>query len=104
MDIIAETICDAHTLACPLAACDFTIDVPDIPISDQLGAVFGMSGETLARVHADQQINRACGDMERHLASHTWQDWYAELRTCQTALREQIAMWTQIQQADGPLW
>lgn len=71
--IIMLTIRDARTLACPL--CDFTVDVPPIPVSDELGEVFGMSGVTLAMVHAEQVARSASDDMRRHLAGHDVLDW-----------------------------
>ena len=68
---------DERTLKCPL--CPHTEDSPPIPVSDQLGAIFGMSGDTLARVHGEQQIKRICGSMRRHLSSHTAEEWLIAL-------------------------
>jgi hypothetical protein len=73
--IVAYTMRDLTTLACPL--CPHTEDAPPVPVSDQLGAVFGMSGDTLARIHAEQQGNRASTQMRRHLETHTVEDWLA---------------------------
>lgn len=64
---------DERTLKCPL--CDHTEDSPPIPVSDQLGAVFGLTGDTLARIHGDQQIKRICAAMRRHLDSHPVEEW-----------------------------
>lgn len=75
--IVAHTIRDLTTLACPL--CDFTIDVPPVPVSDQLGAAFGMSGDTLARVHAEQVAGRVSDEMRGHLEKHSVLDWLAAL-------------------------
>jgi len=71
--IIVYTIRDQRTLACPL--CEFTIDVPDVPVSDPLGSIFGMSGQTLAMVHAEQIAKRVSGEMRRHLEKHSVLDW-----------------------------
>lgn len=71
--IIVHTIRDSRTLACPL--CDFTIDVPDVPVNDQVGATFGMSGHTLAMVHAEQIAKRVSDEMHHHLKAHQVLDW-----------------------------
>lgn len=71
--VIALTVADANTLACPL--CPHTVDVPQVPVSDQLGEVFGMSGMTLARVHAEQESKRAANNMRHHLDSHPGSEW-----------------------------
>lgn len=71
--IIVRTIRDAQTLACPL--CDFTVEVPPVPVSDQLGEVFGMSGRALAMVHAEQSAKAASSSMRRHLESHSVEEW-----------------------------
>lgn len=76
--IIAHTIRDHRTLGCPL--CDFTIDVPDVPVSDALGSIFGMSGDTLARVHAEQTVKRVSDEMRRHLRDHSVLEWLAALQ------------------------
>lgn len=73
--IIAYTMRDLTTLACPL--CGHTEDAPPVPVSDQLGAVFGMSGDTLARVHAEQVGKRVSASMRRHLETHTVEQWLA---------------------------
>lgn len=71
--LVRLTAIDEHTLKCPL--CPHTEDSPPIPVSDQLGAVFGMSGDTLARVHGEQQIKRICASLRRHLDSHPAEEW-----------------------------
>lgn len=71
--IVVYTMRDMRTLACPL--CDFTIDVPPVPASDQVGAAFGMSGDTLARVHAEQLAKRVSNEMRGHLEQHSVIDW-----------------------------
>lgn len=76
-EIVLHTIRDARTLACPL--CEFTIDVPDVPVSDALGGVFGMSGETLARVHGDQLLKSVSREMRDHLVNHPVADWLVRL-------------------------
>lgn len=71
--IIACTIRDERTLACPL--CDHTIDVPPVPVVDAIGAALGMSGQSLAMVHAEQVGRRASESMRQHLAGHPVEDW-----------------------------
>lgn len=74
--VLVYTIRDPHTLACPL--CPFTLDVPPIPVSDAIGEALGMSGDSLARVHAEQVAKRAVGDMRFHLTCcHTLEEWLA---------------------------
>lgn len=75
--IIVHTIRDSHTLECPL--CDFTIDVPEVPVSDPLAAIFGMSGQTLAMVHAEQIATRVSDEMRGHLEKHSVLDWLPRL-------------------------
>lgn len=84
--IVAYTMRDLTTLACPI--CDFTVDVPPVPVSDQLGAVFGMSGDTLARVHAEQQASRASREMLSHLEQHPVIDWLGVVVPNGVAARE----------------
>lgn len=71
--IVVYTIRDMRTLACPL--CDFTHDVPPVPVSHEIGSALGMSGGTLAQVHAEQQAKRASATMRRHLEEHDVLDW-----------------------------
>lgn len=73
--IIVYTLLDMRTLACPL--CEFRLDVAPVPVSDQLGQAFGMSGDTLARIHADQRVERASDDMRTHLKGHAVEEWLA---------------------------
>ena len=75
--IIVHTIRDARTLACPL--CDFTLDVPPVQVSDAIGEAFGMSGGTLALLHAEQQTKRASTNMRQHLAGHDVLEWLPRL-------------------------
>ncbi len=75
--LVRLLVLDERTLKCPL--CSHTEDSPPIPVSDALGAVFGMSGDTLARVHGEQQIKRICGSMRRHLDSHSAEEWLLAL-------------------------
>lgn len=79
--IIVHTIRDQQTLACPL--CDFTVDVPPVPVSDALGAVFGLSGTTLAMVHGEQMVKRASNTMRLHLRGHDVLDWLPRLERVQ---------------------
>lgn len=76
--IITHTILDPHHIGCPL--CDFKITVPEVPVSDALGGIFGMSGDTLARVHAEQIAKRVSAEMESHLAKHTPLEWLNRLQ------------------------
>lgn len=71
--IVVYTIRDHRTLACPL--CDFTHDVPPVPVSDAAGEALGMSGQSLAQVHAEQQAKNASATMRRHLEQHDVLDW-----------------------------
>lgn len=73
--IVVYTIRDMRTLACPL--CTHTIDVPPVPISDPVGQALGMSGPTLAAVHAEQVAKRVSADMRRHLEGHDVLEWLA---------------------------
>lgn len=71
--IIALTVTDANTLGCPL--CSYTVDVPPVPVSDPLAELFGMSGMTLARVHAEQVSKQAANNMRHHLDGHPGSEW-----------------------------
>lgn len=75
--IVVYTIRDQRTLACPL--CTHTIDVPPVPVSDTVGQALGMSGATLAAVHAEQVAKRVSADMTHHLEGHTVLEWLAAL-------------------------
>lgn len=84
-------------LRCPLATCDERFEVPSVPVSNELGAVFGLSGDTLARVHGEQVLKRALADLRHHLSSHSFEDWLPELREAQEALMAQVEMWSEVQ-------
>ena len=99
LDLMKICVRDERTLACPLMRCDTTFDVPPVPISDELGAVFGMSGDTLARVHGEQSLKRTARELRIHLANHPYEDWLEELLEAQSALKEQIAMWAEMGRA-----
>jgi hypothetical protein len=71
--IIERTMLSAEILCCPI--CEHVISVPPVLVSDALGSVFGMSGDTLARVHAEQTATRAARDMRQHLADHKPDEW-----------------------------
>lgn len=73
--IVVYTIRDPRTLACPI--CPHTIDVAPVPVSDAVGQALGMSGTTLAAVHAEQVAKRASADMRRHLEGHDVVEWLA---------------------------
>ena len=86
--IIVHTIRDERTLACPL--CDFAVDVPPIPVTDDIGAALGMSGQTLALVHAEQSAKRASAQMREHLKRHDVVEWLT--RTPELHPAEAIAL------------
>jgi hypothetical protein len=67
-------ITDEH-LACPLRGCTYIIECPAIPISDGVAGAFGLSGKTLASMHADLASSHAAQAMRIHLAGHTPEDW-----------------------------
>lgn len=71
--LLKHTARDARTLGCPL--CEFIIDVPPIPVSDQVGAAFGLSGQTLAMIHVEQQIKIVSRTMNDHLGKHKPLEW-----------------------------
>lgn len=73
--IVVYTIRDMTTLACPL--CPHTIDVPPVPVSNAVGEALGMSGTTLAAVHAEQVAKRASAGMREHLEKHDVLEWLA---------------------------
>lgn len=83
--VILHTVRDAHTLVCPL--CPFTVDVPDVPVNDALGAAFGMSGDTFARVHAERSAKQVSREMEDHLRAHPVVDWLLKLAGVSTAMK-----------------
>lgn len=93
--IILWTVRDIHTLACPL--CEFTVDVPDVPVSDALGGVFGMSGDTFARVQAERSAAQVSREMTDHLKNHPVTDWLPKLQrpdgvTCSSCRRPRTAL------------
>lgn len=75
--ILKETVVGPTTLVCPLCVTDrFAIEVPPIQQPpDALGEIFGMSGSTLGRVFADQEVGRAAHEMRVHLRRHTPEEW-----------------------------
>lgn len=77
-EFIVATFRDATTIGCLL--CDHTESVPEVPVSDQLGAVFGLSGETLARIHGEQHLKRKIAALRRHMANHPVDDWIRALK------------------------
>lgn len=96
-ELLQVMFVDANTLACPLMMCRQMFEVPDVPISDALGEVFGMSGETLARIHGEQELKRTLHDIRRHLEDHTFEEWLPELVQAQDALKSQMSMWSEMQ-------
>lgn len=94
--LVRLLVVDERTLKCPL--CPHTEDSPPIPVSDALGAVFGMSGDTLARVHGEQQLKRICSQMRHHLDSHPFEEWLLALAGTREALAMQVSMWSEVQQ------
>ena len=73
--ILSATVTSPETLSCPIWDCDFSICVPAVPINSAVAAVFGLSGSTLAQVHADQEAKRAAHNMRTHLRGHQPEDW-----------------------------
>lgn len=94
--LVRLTAVDARTLRCPI--CTHTEDCPPVPVSEQLGAIFGMSGDTLARVHGEQQLKRTCSQMRHHLDSHPFEEWLLALAGTREALAMQVSMWSEVQQ------
>jgi len=75
--IITATIVNAELLVCPL--CDFYLHVPAVPVMNGIGEALGMSGTTLAMIHAEQEGKRAASNMRRHLRDHSPEEWLARL-------------------------
>lgn len=73
--ILHTTAIGPSTLMCPLPFCAFMLELPDVPVSDDVAAVFGLSGQTLARMHAEHICTDKAGTMREHLAGHTVEDW-----------------------------
>lgn len=73
--VIKYTMMGGDLLHCPHLGCTRTLHLKPVPISDTVAAVFGMSGETLARMHAEQAVKEAAGQMLRHLKGHSVLDW-----------------------------
>lgn len=84
--LVRLLVVDDRTIQCPI--CPHAEDSPPIPVSDQLGKIFGMSGDTLARIHGEQQIKRICHAMRRHLASHPAEEWLLALAGAHDAAAE----------------
>lgn len=72
-ELIRLTIKDPTTLGCPL--CLFTVDVPEVPVVDELGAVFGITGKTLAMLHGEQLVGSAVRELRSHMAGHGVMEW-----------------------------
>lgn len=83
--IVENTIVGAELLVCLL--CDFTVYAPAVPVVPAIAEVFGLSGETLARIHAEQEGKRSAGRMRDHLRAHSPEDWLGRIR----ALRDDLA-------------
>lgn len=96
-ELLKATARDERTVGCPL--CDWTRDVPPVPVSDALGAVFGLSGQTLAMIHAEQEAKRTVADLRRHLSTHPVDDWLTEVLQVRAALSSQ--MWAEVQEVTG---
>lgn len=75
--ILRHTATNPTTLGCPL--CDHTVDMPPVPVSDAIGEALGISGQTLATVHAEQVAKRAASSMREHLDKHPVEDWLTRL-------------------------
>lgn len=73
--ILRRTALTAEHLACPIKTCAFILEVPPVPVSDHVAAVFGMSGRTMATMHAEMDAARAADTMRQHLRIHSPEDW-----------------------------
>jgi hypothetical protein len=72
-ELITFTFLNATMIKCPL--CEHVEEIPAVPVSDALGSIFGMSGDTLARVHGEQNLKRGISNLRRHMGKHTPDDW-----------------------------
>lgn len=79
--VIKYTLLGGDLLHCPLLGCARTIYLKAVPVSESVAGAFGMSGETLARIHAEQETKSAARDMLRHLEGHSPIEW---LKFCES--------------------
>lgn len=77
--VLEYTMLGGDLLHCPVPLCSRTLYLKPISVSESVAATFGMSGETLARIHAEQAVKDAARQMMRHLEKHTPAEW---LRFC----------------------
>lgn len=73
--ILARTAITQDMLACPLNACPFFIEVPAVPVSEDIANALGMTGRGLAQLHAEQAAWDAAEKMRAHLRGHSVEDW-----------------------------
>lgn len=79
--IIQGTIVTPELLVCPVGDCEFYIYAPPVPVVDGIGEALGMSGRTLAAMHAEQEGKRVVQRMREHLKGHEPEDWLPLLLT-----------------------
>jgi hypothetical protein len=73
--ILAATAITQDMLACPLQGCVFFIEVPAVPVVENIANALGMTGQGLAQLHAEQAAWEAAGKMRSHLQGHSVEDW-----------------------------
>lgn len=90
---------------CPVCGHEFDIpaptmsQVPEGGSIDGLAAVFGMPGSAFAALHDHQMALGLEREVETHLASHGWREWFEMLTKANDALLAQMAMWSEFQAA-----
>jgi hypothetical protein len=73
--ILRRTALTPEHLGCPIRGCTFIVEVPPVPVNDHVAAAFGLSGTTLAAMHADMDAHQAADAMRTHLRIHSPEDW-----------------------------
>ena len=73
--ILAATAIARDMLACPLHGCTYFLEVPAVPVVENIANALGMTGHALAQLHAEQSAWNAAGTMRSHLRGHTVEDW-----------------------------
>lgn len=74
--ILRRTALTPEHLSCPIKTCTYILDVPPVPVlGDGVAAVFGLSGRTLATMHAEMDAARAADTMRQHMRIHSPEDW-----------------------------
>lgn len=73
--ILAKTAVGLTMLACPLRACVYFVEVPEVQINEDVANALGMTGRGMAQLHAEQAAWRAADTMRKHLSEHTPEEW-----------------------------